>query len=213
MTSARRYAREIETRWAALLERPAVLGERDWSVICDWHARGIPLPLIGEAFDQFSETLRRRRTKPRNLSALVPCVEDAWRTVCGGRYEPAEHPSAVAGRRGLPAAAWERCAAALAPDDPLRSWLRGLLERLAEGESAERCEAALEAGLLERLPEAVRDDLEHAVAADLRAFRGRMTRRTWDTTQRLALISAARRRFGLPVLSEPAATHPPDETF
>ena len=176
MTSARRYAREIETRWAALLERPAVLGERDWSVICDWHARGIPLPLIDEAFDQFSETLRRRRTTPRNLSALVPCVEDAWRTVCGGRSELAERSSVAMGSREQPAAAWERCARALAPEDPMRSWLRGLLERLAGGESAERCEAALESGLLEHLPDPVRDDLGRAVEADLQAFRGRMTR-------------------------------------
>ena len=45
MTPPRSYVREIETRWATLLERPVVLGERDWSVICDWHARGIPLAL------------------------------------------------------------------------------------------------------------------------------------------------------------------------
>ena len=105
MIPARRYAREIETRWASLLERPAMLGERDWSVICDWHARGIPLPLIDEVFVQFSETLRRRRTKPRNLSALVPWVDNAWRTVCGGRCEPAERSSATTSPREEPAAA------------------------------------------------------------------------------------------------------------
>lgn len=213
MISARRYAREIETRWAALLERPAVLGERDWSVICDWHARGIPLPLIGEAFDHLSETLRRRRSQPRNLNALVPWVEDAWRTVCGGRCDPAERSSTATDRSEEPSAAWERCTAALAPDDPMRSWLRGLLERLAGGEPAERCEAALAGALLEHLPDAIRDDLERAVEADLQAFRGRMTLQTWDATRRRALISAARRHFGLPVLSGPAASHRPNETF
>ena len=201
MIPARRYAREIETRWAALLERPAVLGERDWSVICDWHARGIPLPLIDEAFDQFSETLRRRRTKPRNLSALVPWVEDAWRTVRGGRCEPAESTPASRGPSEEPVVAWERSAAALAHDDPMRAWLRGLLQRLAAGEPVERCEAVLQEGLLAHLPEDARADLERTVETDLEAFRGRMTRKTWETTRDRALISAARRRFGLPALS------------
>ncbi len=213
MTSARRYAREIETRWAALLERPAVLGERDWSVICDWHARGIPLPLIAEAFDQFSEKLRRRRTKPRNLGALVPWVEDAWRTVCDGRSEPAERPPEATVPCEQPATAWERCAEALAPDDPMRAWLRGLLGRLAGGEAAESCEAALAGGLLEHLPKALRDELERTVEADLQAFRGRMTRQTWQKTRRRALISAARRRFDLPALGEPGTSRQPDETF
>ena len=190
-----------------------MLGERDWSVICDWHARGIPLPLIDEVFVQFSETLRRRRTKPRNLSALVPWVEDAWRTVCGGRCEPAERSSATTSPREEPAAAWERCAAALASDNPMRSWLRGLLKRLADGEPAERCEATLAGGLLEHLPDAVRDDLERVVETDMQAFRGRMTLETWETTRRRALISAARRRFGLPALTESAPSHQPDETF
>jgi len=200
--SARRYAREIETRWSALLERPAVLGERDWSVICDWHARGIPLPLIGEAFDQFAETLRRRRTVPRSLKAIVPSVEDAWRAVCGGRCDPAERSSAATDPREEASAAWERCVAALAPDDPMRSWLAGLLERLAGGEPAERCEAALAGALLEHLPSALRDDLENSVEADLQGFRGRMTPQTWDATRHRALLSAARRHFGLPTLNE-----------
>ena len=210
MMPARHYAREIETRWAALLERPAILGERDWSVICDWHARGIPLPLIGEAFDHYAATLRRRRSRPRTLNALVPWVEDAWRTVRGGRCESAEIAPAAGAE---PAVAWERCVAGLPQDDPLRSWLRGLLERLADGEPAERCEEALQAGLLEYLAADVRADLEHSVETGLAAFRDRMTPEIWDRTRTRALISAARRRYGLAALSGPIPSHQTDETF
>ncbi|NIQ29375.1 MAG: hypothetical protein GTN89_03135 [Acidobacteria bacterium] len=90
MTSARHYAREIESRWTALLERPALLGERDWSLICDWYARGIPLALIGEAFDALAESMRRRKRPPRSLAVLAPSVEEAWRTIRQGRSRSAE---------------------------------------------------------------------------------------------------------------------------
>ena len=203
MIPARRYAREIEGRWAALLERPVVLGERDWSLICDWHARGIPLQLIDEAFELYAEKLRRRRSPPRNLSALVPWVEDAWRTVRGGRSESVEAAPDPGPAPEGPAAAWKRCAASLAQDDPLRSWLEGLLERLAAGEGAERCEAALREGLLEHLADAARAEIEHSVESDLAAFRNRMTPEIWRTTRNRAMISAARRRFDLPSLSGP----------
>ena len=66
MSGARHYAREIEKHWTALLERPVVLGERDWRLISDWHAREIPLGLILEAMEHLGETLPRKRRKPRN---------------------------------------------------------------------------------------------------------------------------------------------------
>jgi hypothetical protein len=213
MIPVRHYAREIETRWAALLERPAVLGERDWSVICDWHSRGIPLPLIGEAFDQYSEKLRRRRSRPRNLGALVPWVEDAWRTVRGGQSEPTETAPVAPEAGEQPIAAWERCAAALPQDDPLGAWLRDLIERFARGESARSCEEALQAGLLAHLGDNIRADLERGVKTDLTAFRDRMRPEIWDRTRDRALLSAARRRLGLAALSDPIPSHPPDETF
>ena len=202
MIPARRYAREIESRWAALLERPVVLGERDWALICDWHARGIPLALIGEAFDQLAEKLKRRRSTPRNLTVLVPWVEDAWRTVRGGRNESAPPTSPTTAPDPLDA--WNRCVASLAQDDSLRAWLQGLLARLRAGEPAENCEEALREGLLARIPEGTRAELEDEVGNELEAFRGRMTRQTWEATRERALFSAARRRFGLPVLSGPA---------
>jgi len=213
MIPARRYAREIESRWATLLERPVVLGERDWSVICDWHARAIPLSLIGEAFDHFAETLRKRRGKPRNLNALVPYVEDAWRTVRGGRFESEETPSKPVDPEEGAVAAWQRCASALGQDDPLGLWVGGLLDRVASGEPLERVEQALAEGLLAHLDADIRAELQRAVEAELEAFRGRMTRETWAATRERGLISAARRRFRLPVLSGPRPSPRSDETF
>jgi len=213
MTPPRHYVREIETRWAALLDRPVVLGERDWSTICDWHARGIPLALIGEAMDHLKEGLRRRRSQPRNLGALTPLVEDAWRTVRGGLSEAAE-PAALPADPGRgPVDAWKRCAATLGSETPLGAWIGVLLERVDGGESLEQVEEALSAGLLDRIGDEATADLEGSVEADLAPFRGRMTPQTWETTRRRALLSAARRRYGLPVLSGPPPSPETDETF
>jgi hypothetical protein len=204
MTPPRSYVREIETRWAALLDRPVVLGERDWSVICDWHARGIPLALIGEAFDHLAETLRRRRSPPRNLGALAPFVEEGWRTVCGGQHEVSEQEASVqADPRVGAVEAWRRCAETLGSDSPLGAWIGALLERVAGGEGLEQVEKDLVAGLVERLGDEARADLEGQVKGELDGFRGRMTRQTWETTRRRALLSAARRRYGLPRLGGP----------
>ena len=204
MTNARRYAREIEARWTALLERPAVLGERDWSVICEWHARGIPLGLIAEAFEEFATKLRRRRSKPRNLGALAPLVDEAWRTVCGGRTPTREEgvDSDAEDRGRASSLGWRHSAEKLPSDDPLRAWILELLRDLEGKDTVERCEARLREGLLVHLSPDVLAELELAVDADLAVFRDRMSAGTWQATRRRSLISAARRRFGLPELAD-----------
>ena len=201
MIPARRYAREIESRWAALLERPVVFGERDWELICDWHARGIPLALVEEAFDQFAEKLKRRRRPPRNLGVVAPWVEDAWRTVRGGRIEtePASSPN---GTRD-PVLAWRDALAELAQDSPLRGLLQDLLDRLASGEPAAQSERTLRENLLDHLPDEARTEIELEVTKELELFRTRMALETWQATRDRAMVSAARRRLGLPVLIDP----------
>ncbi|NIM02292.1 MAG: hypothetical protein GTN89_05880 [Acidobacteria bacterium] len=209
MIPARRYAREIESRWTALLERPVVFGERDWALICDWHARGIPLTLIEDAFEQFGEKLRRWRRSPRNLGAVAPLVDEAWRTVLEGRIDGEQD----AGRSIGPTAreSWERRIGDLV--GPLRDWLRDLLDRLDAGAPAQECEASLREGLLDHLPAGLRSEIESEVSAELGAFRERMSPEIWRSTRDAALFSAARRRLGLPPLSDPAPSPKGDETF
>ncbi len=200
--SARTYAREIEAAWTALLERPVVLGERDWALICDWHARGIPLALVRDAMQALGEKLRRRRRSPRNLGALVSMVEEAWQTVREGRLSEegihAEGPAALEDPRQR----WRRCAEARAVGDPLRVWIEELLERLETEGVPPACDSALAEGLLERLSAAEREALAVGVDAELAGFRDRMKPATWSATRERALVSAARRKLDLPRLTD-----------
>ena len=205
MISARGYARGIEARWAALLERPVVFGERDWALICDWHARGIPLTLIDDAFERFGEKIRRWRKSPRNLGAVAPLVEEAWRTVREGRSDP-ESEEPHGGECADPRELWKRRLDEL--EDPLRGWLKGLLEGPAAA-----CEAELREGLLERLPDAIRSQVESEVLKELGPFRDRMSPEIWRSTLDAAMVSAARRRLRLPPLADAAPSAEADETF
>lgn len=179
-----------------LLGRPVVLGERDWSLICDWQERGIPLSLIAEAIDHLQGKLARRHSKPRNLAALAPLVEESWRVVREARVAEKAEPSGAV-LQDDPVASWRRCATALPPGDPLRVRIEQLLGELEAGTVPEACDAALDAELGALLPTALQRELAATVEGNLAGFRSRMTPDTWRATRRRALVSAARRRLGL----------------
>ena len=205
MIPATRYAREIEAAWTELLERPVVLGERDWALICDWHARGIPMALIHEAMEALGEKLPRRKRAPRNLGALAPGVEEAWAAVRAGRVSRTDGAATPSSPSEDPLDAWRRCAASRPDDESLRSWLEELVEQLDAGGERAACEDALSSGLLEQLPQAEIATLTHQVQAELAPFRDRMKPQTWEATLHKALLSAARRRLGLPRLDGPGS--------
>jgi len=206
VSSARRFAREIEARWSALLERPVVLGERDWQFISDWHARDIPLTLVVEAMDGLGEKLKRRRSKPRNLGAVAPFVEDAWRAVVEGRLDQQDTaagpgPSTSSGSASSASAgSWRRCADALPAGDSLRDRLETLLMEIESGADPAACDAALERDLSALLPPRLLAELSASVERNLAGFRERMAPGTWKATVERALISAARRKLDLPHL-------------
>jgi hypothetical protein len=199
VSSSRRFAREIEARWSTLLERPVILGERDWQLISDWHERGIPLGLVSEAMEALGEKLARRRRKPRNLGALAPLVEEAWQTVREGRIDDSA-PSSDA--PASPAQAWRRCADSLALDAPLKNLVETLLAELGAGADPGTCDQTLDRKLPGLLAPSLLEELTTAVEANLADFRPRWTADVWKASVERALISAARRRLNLPYLGQ-----------
>jgi hypothetical protein len=197
--SAAAYAREIEARWSRLLDRPVVLSPKDWVLISDWHARGIPLQIIDESILAAGER-KRRSTAPRGLAYIAPSVEEAWRVVLEGRLTPT-HSTATPGQLARsPIDLWR----GRMREEPSGSRLRGLLKALLAaheaGEIAETLEERFERALPDCVDGAWRRNIEERVDRELAPFLERMDQATLEETRRSAVLSRMRDELGLPSL-------------
>ena len=190
MSALRHYAREIESLWSTQLERPVILGERDWELIEDWHRREIPLTLIQEAIEGW--TPKRSRRAP-GLHRIAPAIEEGWRTILEGRLEPTT-VAAAEPATGL-AQRWEAWAAERPEGDPIAGLLRDILKQPAS--DAERLQQ-LEERLIDLLPPENRKQVEKRVERELARYAARMDSATLETTRRAALGRAARQTLGIP---------------
>lgn len=76
-----RYARALERALAAASGRAVVLSPRDFALLTDWLARGVPLALV-------LEQVEHRKAKGRDvksLASIAGAVEQAWSAVVDGR--------------------------------------------------------------------------------------------------------------------------------
>ena len=200
-SSAGSYARAIEGRWSQLLERPVVLSPREWALLSDWHARGIPLELVGEAIDELSEPRRRRRRgAPRSLSAIARSVEEAWSVVRGDRSDPPDEGARAAEPRPA-VTVWEARCKAEPEGSLLRRRLEELLKRLDGGEPAHEVDRRLDGMLSKLVPAGALRQLEEVVRGELAPFRGRMSDATFAATFESARAERLRRELGLPRLA------------
>jgi hypothetical protein len=192
------YAREIERRWARLLDRPVVLSPKDWALISDWHARSIPLSLVLESMQHAVDRPALRRA-PSGLRYVAPVVEEAWQVVVDGRRsrDSAEEAPSPASD---PIRAWRRRLEAEGEASGLRHLLSELLAELEGGETAETIDRRLDERLPEQAPEALLATWQRRVDAELAPFVERMDLETLERTRRAALIDRLRRALGLPHL-------------
>ncbi len=204
--SAATYARRIERRWSELLEQPWILSPRDWSIVSDWHARGVALEIVFEALEAAIERARTRGRPPRaGLAYLVPAVDEAWASVVSGRLG-VEHDAPV--EHGLAPArdAWRRRIAA-EPALPLARLLSALLTRLDAGEPG----ASLDDELDQRLPDVSDPALiaqhEPQLERELAPHRGRIPPDRLATTRARARIDRLRQRLQLPRLAGDRPDH------
>jgi hypothetical protein len=197
------YARAVEKSFSALRGRPVILSPRDWSLVADWHARGIPLRLVLEVLGEVGEARKRRGADPpRSLAYLAPAVEEASAVFLSGRMaDPDEPPGAAEGPAGTTAfSAWERSARQGA-GTPLGAILRSLLERRREGEDTSVLDRELDAALPDAVETELRAEAEREALAALAPFRRRMPPEAWEATRRRAEADHLRRRLGLPRLA------------
>jgi len=195
---ATRYARAIEELWDELRGAPSLFSQRDWALICDWYARGIPLELLRETF-QAAGKRRGRSGSPRGLSYLSRAVEEAWSVVCEGRLG-GEGPG-PGQERGPTLDAWRHRADDPDCGEPLAALLRALLGRHALGSPLADLEEQLERELAEATPAALRAEIGAELRAELAPFRGRLSERVYNETFHRARIRRLRERLELPRLA------------
>jgi hypothetical protein len=201
------YARWIEGRWSALLEAPVVLSPADWELIRDWHARRVPLVLIGECIDAVAERIGkgRARRRPRGLSHVERAVEEAWQAWSANR-DPTCPAAPHGAREGTAQAPSERLRAYLTRTPPTAP-VRELLDRLVAADEAGLALDELERMLDDELPGCVPRDLlaavERELDLDLAGYRGRLPSDQLERVRRRARARRLRQRLGLPGLAAP----------
>ena len=108
------YFQEIEAHFAHRRGTPFILSAKDWTLMQQWAADGIPLPVVIEALDSVFEKREAAGKKVNSLSYCKHAVKEMWEerkalAVGAEGVSPEEDPSA---RLDLLAAALEPTPAA-----------------------------------------------------------------------------------------------------
>ena len=209
-----------EAAEAAFIRRrgtPFLLSPRDFALLKDWRALGVPIEAIEAGIDEAFSRREERRAVGRvnSLSYCRDAVLEAWerraeasrgRGPTGGTASGEPDPAAaIAGlEASLSACRAER------PDlgVPLDAALSALARLARSGKTAEEIEASLARldrrlarSLHEALPEAERAGLDREVSAQLAGAIARMDAVTAEKTARALTRRSVRERLALPRLS------------
>jgi hypothetical protein len=199
------YARAVERLWAGLCGRAVILSPKDWSIVEEWYARGIPLQVIEEAIDAAVE--RRKRGKgsppPRGLVYIAPAVEEGWTAVLEGRRQGP--PATASGqKRNTPdISGWRERSNAEAEGSPLCLLLSGLIAAFEGGAEADELDRQLDADLPAAAPGELLRAIEKEVTSELAPFSERMTSSAYEETMRRAVAARLRQMLRLDRLSAP----------
>jgi hypothetical protein len=202
---------------AAFIRRrgtPFLLSPRDFALLKEWRALGIPLAAVEDGIDR-AFTRREERSAVGRVNSLSYCrdaVLEAWeRSAETARGKGGRSGEAVDAAAALRRLAEDLGAVAGARPDlaiPLSSALRSLARLEASGKTPEEIEASLARldrrlarEIAEALPGAERGEVEAEVAALLAGAGGRMDPVAVDKTSRALTRRAVRERLRLPRLS------------
>jgi hypothetical protein len=206
-----------EAAEAAFIRRrgtPFLLSPRDFALLKEWRALGVPLEAVEAGIDEAFSRREERGAVGRvnSLSYCRDAVLEAWErraeTERGRGGESAGEPDVAAGLARLEAelaACRER-----RPDlgDPLDAALAALGRLARSGKTAEEAEASLARldrrlarSLHEALPEAERAALDRDVAALMSGALARMDPVTAEKTTKALTRRSVRERLELPRLS------------
>lgn len=200
--AASTYARRIARALEGARERPGVLSPRDWALIDDWHARGVPLAVVLETLET---TLAERRglaaaLERRGLRAIAGAVERTWGTIREGRAGAtvAERPRRPS-RGAMGVAAW-RAARRRSRGTPLGTLLERLLALAERGEDPAELDRLLDAGLEQSSPPELLADARSAADEALAPYRGRMDPGAFESSHRRFVLDRIRAGLSLPRL-------------
>jgi hypothetical protein len=224
------YYRAIEAEFVRRRGAPLLLSPRDWSLIGEWRATGIPLRIvlqgIANVFDAFE---RRRHAGGRRVNSLSYCRQEvlsiydlytALRSAEAGRPGPQGTGGAHVVLRHLGRLSRRvreaMGAASEARFDPLVASLARAASDLRRLRKQVKDNSLHPQGLDDHLrdldvsilaaahaslaAEEIRA-MEDGVESDLQALRGRMTTEAFDITRRAHLARHLRLRCGLPRLT------------
>jgi hypothetical protein len=72
------YFTEIESHFAMRRGTPFVVNPKDWALMQEWHAAGIPLPVVIEAIDSVFDRFDAKNRKVNGLSFCKYAVKELW---------------------------------------------------------------------------------------------------------------------------------------
>ncbi|HUR81829.1 MAG TPA: hypothetical protein VM733_13775 [Thermoanaerobaculia bacterium] len=88
------YFQEIEAHFASRRRTPYILNAKDWALMQEWAAAGIPLPVVIEAVDSVFD---KREAAGKSVSSLSYCkhaIKEMWKErqalAVGGEENPPE---------------------------------------------------------------------------------------------------------------------------
>jgi hypothetical protein len=73
------YFLEIESHFAARRGTPFILNAKDWALMQEWAAEGIPLPVVIEAIDSVFDKAAERNKTVNGLRYCRHAVKDIWK--------------------------------------------------------------------------------------------------------------------------------------
>ena len=202
---------------AAFIRRrgtPFLLSPRDFSLLREWRALGVPLEAIEQGIDEaFSRREERAATgRVNSLGYCRDAVLSAWERRAEAAAGRGRGPSAPLDVRPLLEALESRISevASRRPDlhDPLDAAMRSVARLRESGREPDQAEASLArldkklaSALYAALPEAEREALDDRVRRALEPARGRMDEATAEKTMRALTRRCVRELLDLPRLT------------
>lgn len=212
----REFYAAAEAAFIARRGTPFLLSPKDFALLKEWRALGIPIEAVGAGIDD-AFTRREERAASGRVNSLAYC-RDAVLSAWERRAETAVGRGSVRaqGDEPVPPAALDRLSAELDavarvhPEltDRIESALRSLGRLSRSGKTAAETEAALARldrrlsnELFEALAPQNRDGVDARVEALLERARVKMDRETEEKTRRALTRRTVREELGLPRLT------------
>jgi hypothetical protein len=187
------YFTEIEAHFAHRRGTPFIVNTKDWALMKEWHAAGIPLAVVIEAIDTVFDRFDATQRKVNGLSFVKFAVKELWQ----------ERKELQIGAEGA------------SPEENVEPLLASLAARLESVEHAapfaprvralakERSVPRIEELLMELEQELIDALLPHAeeLRAEARALTSGADDKTRARTEEAHLRRLVREKFGVPRLT------------